>query len=345
MDAAEWDQSVARGSMPTCLTRGLGGNLAVMLKKIVDYIAAGVVTAGSPLFRAVGNWPGNYPLYRAQADKVGVHWRSTHYYQPTYRNEDLPEDVTGERTLPGIDLHETAQVELLKSFSYADEIASLPFSDSNELVYSYNNNQYGPGDADSLYAMIRHFKPRRLIEIGSGNSTKMASHAMAQNTVEDPEYQCEHICVEPYEMPWLEKLGPRIIRSRVEDVPLDLFDKLEAGDVLFVDSSHIIRPFGDVLVEFLQIIPSLKLGVLVHVHDVFTPRDYPEKWLRDDRRLWNEQYLLEVMLQNSARYETVLALNWLKHNHEAEFARAFPAVKTVSNLEPGAYWFKVKDGI
>jgi len=83
--------------------------------------------------------------------------------------------------------------------------------------------------------------------------------------------------------------------------------------------------------------------VIVHVHDVFTPRDYPEKWLREDRRLWYEQYLLEVLLQNSTRYETVLALNWLKHNHGGEFTRAFPTSRGMAGLEPGAYWFKVTD--
>lgn len=306
-------------------------------------LAASVVTVGAPLFRAVGNWPGNYPMFRAQADRVGVHWRSTHYYHPTYRDADLPKEVTHERVLPGVDLHEDAQLELLKKFDYGDEIDAILASERSDLVYSYDNNQYGPGDADALYAMVRHMKPRRLFEIGSGNSTKMAAHAIAKNTEDDPAYECDHVCIEPYEMPWLEKLGPRIIRSRVEDVELSLFQELEAGDVLFIDSSHVIRPFGDVLTEFQQVVPSLKPGVFVHVHDVFTPRDYPEKWLREDRRLWNEQYLLEVMLQNSHRYGTVLALNWLKHNHRLEFERAFPASRSVEKLEPGAYWFKVRD--
>ena len=296
-----------------------------MLKRIVDHIASLVLTVGAPLFRVVGNWPGDYPRYRAKADRIGVHWRSTHYYQPTYSNADLPAEVTHERVLPGLDLHEDDQLKLLKSFDYGEELRELLSGRRDELTYSYDNNQYGPGDADALYAVVRHLKPRRVFEIGSGNSTKMAAHAMAKNTSEDAGYHCEHLCIEPYEMPWLEKLGPRIIRSRVEDVPISLFQELEAGDILFIDSSHVIRPFGDVLVEFQQIVPSLKPGVIVHVHDVFTPRDYPEKWLREDRRLWNEQYLMEVLLLNSSRYATMLALNWIKHNHAAEFARAFPA--------------------
>ncbi len=312
-----------------------------MLKKITDVIAAGVVTVGAPLFRTVGNWPGNYPLYRTQADKAGVHWRSTHYYHPTYTAADLPSDVTTPRDLPGLDLNEAGQLELLASFDVQDELASLTEHHEPELAFRYDNGQYGRGDADSLYAMVRTFKPRRIFEIGSGNSTRVAAKAIARTKAEDPDYACRHVCIEPYEMPWLERLGPEIIRKRVEAVPLDLFEELEAGDILFVDSSHVIRPFGDVLVEFQSIIPSLAKGVIVHVHDIFIPRDYPEKWLRDDRRLWNEQYLLEVMLTHSSRYRTILAMNWLTHEHRGAINHAFPIMQTSANPNPGAYWFEV----
>ena len=142
-------------------------------------------------------------------------------------------------------------------------------------------------------------------------------------------------------MPWLEETGLPIIRKRVEDVPLDVFEALEANDILFIDSSHVIRPHGDVLCEFQQIIPRLKPGVLVHVHDIFTPRDYPERWLRTERRLWNEQYLLETMLAHNPRYSVVLATNWLKHEHWDAYARAFPIVKDRPAHNPGAFWFRV----
>lgn len=313
-----------------------------MLKKLVDVVAAGVVTAGGPLFRTVGNWPGNYPLYRKQADRMGVHWRSTHYYHPTYTAADLPRDVTKVRELPGLDLFEQEQLDLLASFGVQDELAHLtePHGDP-ELTYAYDNDQYNQGDADSLYAMLRKVKPARLFEIGSGNSTRVASRALAQNTAEDPAYTCHHVCIEPYEMPWLERLGPEIIRKRIEDVPLELFDELQAGDVLFIDSSHVIRPFGDVLVEYQSIIPRLAKGVIVHVHDIFTPRDYPEKWLRDERRLWNEQYVLEVMLTHSQRYKTLLAMNWLSFAHRDAVNAAFPIMREKPEAQPGAYWFEI----
>jgi hypothetical protein len=120
-----------------------------------------------------------------------------------------------------------------------------------------------------------------------------------------------------------------------------MFRELDAGDILFIDSSHVIRPFGDVLVEFQEIIPRLAKGVLVHIHDIFTPFDYPEKWLRRERRLWNEQYLLEVMLAHSDRYRTLLAMNWLSREHPIELSKAFPILANFPECEPGAFWFEV----
>ncbi len=310
-----------------------------MLIKFADIVAAVLITLTGPLLRVVGKWPGNYPRFQLQADRIGVQLRSTHYYHPTYADTDLPRDVTCPRSLPGLDLDEDRQLALLASFRFQDELAQLAEFVS-PLGFSYDNGQYSHGDADSLYAMIRRYKPKRFFEIGSGNSSRMAHQAMVQNKADDPTYNCQHVCIEPYEMPWLEQLGPQIIRERVQDLSLDLFDELEAGDILFIDSSHVIRPFGDVLVEFQQIIPRLAAGVLVHVHDIFTPRDYPEKWLRNDRRLWNEQYLLEVLLTNSAKYKTVLALNWMNYRHPETVSDAFPILSKRPS-EPGAYWFEV----
>lgn len=315
-----------------------------MLKTILDVFAAGVVTAGAPLFRTVGNWPGAYPRYRRAADRAGVHWRSTHYYHPTYREADLPADVTRPRALPGLDLRTAEQLALLARFACQEELEHLtdPHPDG-ELTFRHDNGQYGHGDAEALYAMLRWARPRRVFEIGSGHSTRIAARALARNAAEEDGPACRHLCIEPYEMPWLERLGPEIIRERVENVPLDLFDELGAGDVLFIDSSHVIRPFGDVLVEFQSIVPRLAKGVIVDVHDIFTPRDYPERWLRDERRLWNEQYLLEVMLTHSGRYRILLALNYLANDHRAALDAAFPIMRSQPTAQPGAFWFEVAE--
>jgi hypothetical protein len=132
-----------------------------------------------------------------------------------------------------------------------------------------------------------------------------------------------------------------LVRERVEDLDLALFDQLGSGDFLFIDSSHVIRPHGDVTREILQILPRLKEGVIVHVHDIFTPRDYPDFWTRQERRLWNEQYLLEAWLSGNREVDIICALNWLKHNHWDALTGACPMLRRNPNAEPGSFWMRM----
>ena len=113
--------------------------------------------------------------------------------------------------------------------------------------------------------------------------------------MENENYSCEHVCIEPYEIEWLEKLNVKVIRELVENTDTTVFSTLDKNDILFIDSSHIIRPQGDVLFEYLEILPVLKSGVFVHIHDIFTPEDYPDDWV-NNASFWNEQYLLEAFL-------------------------------------------------
>jgi hypothetical protein len=169
----------------------------------------------------------------------------------------------------------------------------------------------------------------------------MAAAAIAANAGEDETYSCEHTCIEPYEMPWLEDIGVDVVRSRVEEMDLDLFRSLQRNDVLFIDSSHIIRPQGDVLFEYLEVLPILQSGVIVHVHDIFTPRDYPREWVVDSMRMWNEQYLLEAFLTNNSDFEVLVALNFLKHHHPAALSKACPVLaEEIERREPGSIWLR-----
>jgi len=208
-------------------------------------------------------------MFQRLADRMGFQIRSTHYYEPTYAEADLPADTTGERDLPGVALNEAAQLQLLETFVFADELRAIPLDKRNDSSFGYRNNMYSFGDAEIYYSMIRRMKPRRIIEIGAGNSTLIAQLAIKANRNDDPAYKCVQVCVEPYEAAWLAAFDVELIRKRVEDVDLALFETLEAGDVLFIDSSHAIRPFGDVLREFHQIIPRIAPGVLIQVDDIF----------------------------------------------------------------------------
>ena len=279
------------------------------------------------------------PRFSALSDRVGLHLLTSHYYEPTYAEADRPAVTTGERPLPAIDFNAAGQLALLARFTFQCELEAIPAVKARPAAYGYSSASYGPGDAEIAYNMVRLHKPRLIIEIGSGDSTLITRAAIAANAGEDPAYLCEQVCIEPYEQPWLETIGVDIRRQRVETIELALFDRLAPGDILLIDSSHVIRPWGDVLREFHEIIPRLKPGVLVHVHDIFTPRDYPEAWLRVQRRLWTEQYLLEAYLAFNPRAEVICAANWLKHNHFDALARACPMMARHPDAEPGAFWF------
>ena len=114
---------------------------------------------------------------------------------------------------------------------------------------------------------------------------------------------------------------------------------LNKNDILFIDSSHIIRPNGDILKIYLEIIPELRSGVIIHIHDIFTPKNYLKSWLLEDVRLWNEQYILEALLTNNNKIEIIAALNFLKHNYYNNLKKCCPYLS--SDKEPASIYLKI----
>jgi hypothetical protein len=282
------------------------------------------------------------PFCKSALLKVGVFPVRNHYYEPQFNHNAPQPDFSQDRTLPGIDWNVSGQLELLKGFVFARELSMIPNEKPESLEFFWNNDTFESGDAEYWYQLIRTIKPRRIIEIGSGYSTLMAINAIAHNQADDPDCKCEHICIEPYEMPWLEASGVSVVRSKVEDVALSFFSTLQEHDILFIDSSHIIRPQGDVLFEYLEVLPSLRKGVIVHIHDIFSPKNYLKRWLQDEVRFWNEQYLLEAFLTQNATWKVVGALNYLHHNH-------YETLKTIAphltpEREPGSFYIQSIEG-
>ena len=139
-------------------------------------------------------------------------------------------------------------------------------------------------------------------------------------------------------MPWLEKTGVQVIRKLVEEVHLDLFKSLGENDILFIDSSHIIRPQGDVLFEFLEILPTLQKGVVIHVHDIFSPKDYTKEHLVENVMFWNEQYILEAFLTCNQEFKIIGALNYLKNHYPQEMYAKLPLLDKKKDHVPGSFW-------
>lgn len=275
--------------------------------------------------------------------KLGIYPVLDHFYQPMINPKKyLTKSLRDDRQLMGIYYNEDEQLNLLANFNYNEELIKFPLNKKNEIEFYYNNGSYCSGDAEFLYNIIRHFKPNRIIEIGSGNSTLMVRNAIDKNKLDEHSYACNHICIEPYGSPWLEKIEVELIRKKVENIDTSFFQKLESNDILFIDSSHIIRPQGDVLFEYLELLPILKSGVLIHVHDIFTPKDYLNDWVFKNHYLWNEQYLLEAFLTFNSEFRIIGALNYLTHNYRKEFAEKCPIFAKQQGREPGAFWIVKK---
>lgn len=314
-------------------------NIIIKISPVIDLVLSPLVALSAILlriFRTLGAH--NLPFCRLVLTKIGIYPIRDHYYEPLINPGHLSKSLREDRYLPGINFNDKEQLELVSNFIYQEELKQFTYERSDELDYYFNNPSFSSGDSELLYSMIRHQKPSKLIEIGSGYSTLIAASAIGQNKIENN--NCEHICIEPYEAPWLEKLeNVNVERKLIEQIDQSLFQTLKAGDILFIDSSHMIRPQGDVLVEFLEILPKLPSGVLVHVHDIFTPKDYLDDWLIVQRKFWNEQYLLEAFLSCNNDYRIVCALNYLKHKYPSKIKCVFPVLGQEMDIrEPGSFW-------
>ncbi|MEV7008355.1 class I SAM-dependent methyltransferase [Streptosporangium sp. NPDC051022] len=253
-----------------------------------------------------------------------------HFYSPLTAAADVKRALDWKRTpgkdrVPGVDLREAEQTALAADL--AEELGA-PFEGPR---YTPSNSMFCAADAAVYRSMLRHHRPRRVMEIGSGFST-----AVALDTLDS---SVEVTCVEPYPDRLLGLMRPgdsdrlTLLRVPVQDVPLETYAKLESGDILFIDSTHVAKAGSDVIWLFLQVLPRLAPGVVVHVHDVFWPFDYPDDWLREGRD-WNEDYFLHAFLVGNSGYEILLFSSWLWHEHP----ELVPASLTTD--APGSIWLR-----
>jgi predicted O-methyltransferase YrrM len=250
---------------------------------------------------------------------------SGHFYSPIPGPEDILRREVALQEPTGIDFNVDNQVQLLQSLHRF--YPEMPFSE--QLVengrFSFAQNYFCHSDAIYLYSMLRHFKPRRFIEIGSGHSS-----ALAMDTAEFfLDGSLEFTFIEPYPDRLKANLKPqdsvkcRLIEKQVQDLPLEIFDELDANDFLFVDSSHVSKVGSDVNYILFKILPRLKPGVLVHIHDIFFPFEYPEGWFNEGRA-WNEAYLVRAFLQYNTKFEMRLFSDYLGKTQREWLAEKMP---------------------
>lgn len=253
-----------------------------------------------------------------------------HFYSPIPALADVQRDHPRlfrdpVRTLPGIALHEERQLDLLAGFkAYYTELC-FPEKKVPGQRYFYENNFYSYSDAIFLYFMLRHLRPRRVVEVGSGFSSCVTLDTNDRFLGGD--VRCTFI--EPYPDRLLSLLEPgdasriEIVQQRLQDVPLERFLELQGGDILFIDSTHVAKIGSDVSYIFTEILPALVPGVHVHFHDVFYPFEYPPEWVYGGRA-WSEAYLLRAFLSYNREFEIVLFNTFLERFHRELFAVEFP---------------------
>lgn len=269
-----------------------------------------------------------------------------HFYAPIPDTRTLKDELWAKPSdLVGVDMNEKWQLEFLSDCAakYRGEYERFPHNRTGTPhEYYVNNGWFENVDGEILYCMVRRFKPRRIIEVGSGFSTYLSAHAIAKNRQEDPQYGCELTAIEPNPNPVLKAGFPgltRLISCNVQDVALHEFQKLEANDIFFVDSSHILKIGSDVHYEFLEIIPRLNRGVLIHAHDILLPAEYPREKVFNDSIFWNEQYLLQAFLAFNGCYEVLWASSFMHVKHPDKLEQAFPSYQK-SRIGPGSFWMR-----
>jgi len=229
------------------------------------------------------------------------------------------------RTVPGIDLNESGQLDVLDRM--AEYYPQHPFSPDSSAAprYRFDNPAYGSADALCLYGMIRHASPQRIIEVGSGYS----SCVMLDTNERFFDHRIACTFVEPYPKVLLRLIRDadrgriELIEKPVQDVPMDVFRELEEGDILFVDSSHVCKIGSDVNHLLFEVLPRLGKGVYVHVHDILYPFEYSRKWVYRGIA-WNEAYLLRSFLQYNSTFRIVLFNSFLEKFHRSRIAERMP---------------------
>ena len=270
----------------------------------------------------------------AEAFAPWLKWRPPgHFYSPIPNLRELEKQadalwpVEPPAEPPGVDLRADEQLAMFSRVAKLARSHEVHEHPTEPWRYYSDNVAYDVGDALTLHGMLRLVRPHRLIEIGSGHSSAMildtVEHYLGGNT--------ELTFIEPYPelLESLLRNGDReritIMPTPLQLVPLDTFQALESSDVLFIDSTHVLKTGSDVAWLYANVLPSIKAGVWVHIHDMFYPFEYPKDWVLEGRA-WSEVYVVRAFLAFNADFEVVLFNDWLAKFHRDRIEAELPAM-------------------
>lgn len=271
---------------------------------------------------------------------AGYEFFRRHFTTPMPCVDELPDRLwIKPSALPGVDLCLPA-AEALLGDKLAPFLAEFQPPRRRPAAGGFwlDNGGYGTADAETLWAMLRHLKPRRVFELGSGASSHVIAAAGSANAAAGFEFI--HRVFDP--LPFSNPIGPvpsAVVDCRpTEAVPVETFAELEPGDVLFVDTTHTVKTGGDVTHVILDVLPDLRPGVVIHFHDIFLPYDYPRQWVVDWRLAWAEQYLLQAFLAFNHEFEVVLPVYALARARPSVVSAHIPSF--TADDRAGAFWIR-----
>jgi Methyltransferase domain len=282
-----------------------------------------------------------YRALRAIASKVGFDIVLKTFYSPVPHLDELQSGTFNRVSeLSGLDWDLDTQLGFVRErlTEPAAEFRPPKEAPGDTLSYAVENQSYSLLDATVAYGMVRCLRPSRVVELGSGHSTLVTAEAGRRNQAEGSPFQLE--VYDPYPSVAIDELPglSGFHRVQAQQVPLSVFESLDDGDVLFVDTTHVVKIGSDVNFVILEVLPRLREGVVVHIHDVFLPFEYPRRWMEDFALFWNEQYLLQAFLAHNENYEILVGVHALRRLRRKALATALPAA-TVEH-DGGSMWIR-----
>lgn len=281
----------------------------------------------------------------AQPETALLCWPLDHFYSPIANSRLLSREPAHSRVFPptpratpGIDWRGPEQVALVRDLAAEAPMDFPGDATGNPRDYHAGNPMFARLDAWMLQAMLRHFRPRRVIETGCGWSSLVTARVNREYF----DRAIDFTCIEPYPP---EFLGDgidgisRLIVSPVEELELEPFLQLGDRDVLFIDTSHVAKTGGDVVFLYNEVLPQLASGVVVHIHDIFLPWDYPEEWVLTGRS-WNEQYLVRAFLSFNSAFQILLSVAWMSHYEPRALAEAINGYPARFPDGGGSLWLR-----
>jgi predicted O-methyltransferase YrrM len=266
-----------------------------------------------------------------------------HFYSPVPSKRDVQEYLGWKeqrgliREFPAIQMDDKVQLQMLDSLKPYYPLFPFQAEPVDGLLYHFNNPNYSHTDGIILFCMLNRLRPRRVIEIGSGFSTC----AILDTNRLFLQSQMRITSIEPHPELLRSLIANStgaltIVESRLQDADIKLFDQLEPGDILFIDSTHISKVGSDVNYVIFEILPRLKTGVIIQIHDIYANFEYPDVWAREGRA-WNEAYLLRAFMEYNEHFRILLFISYLQNAYQAWFQEHMP--KTLLNYG-GCFWME-----